>query len=109
MKNKLTLIFIIALTLLELHFQSPIGPDSSANEVFSIDNVERHIQNMTEEVHFMGTTANRKVKDYIKSEFAQLNIPTEDFDGHCQIGRQGYKRIAPVSYTHLTLPTTPYV
>ena len=42
----------------------------------------------------MGTTANRKVKDYIKSEFAQLNIPTEDFDGHCQIGRQGYKRIA---------------
>lgn len=41
-----------------------------------------HIEVMASERHPMGTSANRKVKNYILDEFSKLGIPTEMFIGH---------------------------
>ena len=38
---------------------------------------------------------------------ARVDMQDPNTDG--QYGRQYYKHLEPVSYTHLTLPTTPYV
>ncbi len=84
MKNIFILCFIIGLTFLELSLESPTKAPNSPDGSIDMVRVQSHIDSMAQEVHFMGTAANRRVKAYIEREFSKLGIPTEDYIGYCQ-------------------------
>ena len=44
----------------------------------------------------------------LKEEILEPDLPIVDPHHHLWL-RNGYSYLMPVSYTHLTLPTTPYV
>ena len=74
--------------------ERPIDVKPKTTNGFSALNAKTHLDIMASETHFMGTAANRKVKNYIRSEFDKLNIPTELFIGTTHLDNQrSYKRI----------------
>lgn len=72
----------------------PIDLRPADTDGFSAVSAMVHLNVMASEIHHMGTHENRKVKNYILDEFANLDIPTEMFIGHAKHEwRNGYTRI----------------
>ena len=44
-----------------------------------------------------------------KENYPSNNLPEFAFAGRSNVGKSSFINAMPVSYTHLTLPTTPYV
>lgn len=95
-KNALFLLWFIILLIFFLKIEKPVGIplDKQGDSGFDISNVEGHIIEMASEKHFIGTDANRKVRDYILNNFAELKIPAEVFVGHSEdTWYDSYKRM----------------
>ncbi|NNE14931.1 MAG: M28 family peptidase [Saprospiraceae bacterium] len=82
MKNLLYIIISFLICFVAIYLDSPSYTSSNNSNDFSIENTMAHIDVMAQENHFMGTEENRKVRDYILSEFQKLNIQAEIFDGY---------------------------
>lgn len=80
-KGLLHLVFIIIVGTISVSLEKPTYVKPRDVEGFSALNAKVHLDTMASEIHFMGTAENRKVKDYILSEFDKLGIPTETFIG----------------------------
>jgi|GEM_PF-688268 len=81
MRKIFTYIWILVISFLAISLESPTKVASEKSNGFSAINTEPHIQSMAAQNHFMGTSENRKVRDYILSEFEKLQIQTEVFVG----------------------------
>ncbi len=75
-------LWIVLICAVALSLESPTKVASVDSGNFSALNAKPHIQKMAAENHFMGTSENRKVRDYILSEFSKLDIQSEIFIGN---------------------------
>ena len=95
MRSVVYIIWVIVMGLLAVQLEKPSDVNANVDSGFSALNVKTHLDSIAKECHFIGTSENRKVKDYIIAEFAKMNIPTELFVGHSQQLRSAqYMRLA---------------
>ena len=99
-KNKKSLIKDLETAYVRLRSTRP----TAVNLVWALDQIMKVVYSKNDDV------------DEIKKSIilSSLNMATEDISTNKQLGKNGAKMIhdddvIPVSYTHLTLPTTPYV
>lgn len=76
------ILWIALLSLISIQLQQPLAVKPADSAGFSAISAMGHISIMASEIHMSGTKENKKVKNYILSEFAKLDIPTEEFIGH---------------------------
>jgi len=82
MQKIIIFIWIIFICILAVNLESPIDVESVSSQGFSALNAKPHIEQMAQTNHYMGTSENRKIKNYILNEFSKLDIPTEVFIGN---------------------------
>jgi hypothetical protein len=75
-------LWIVLICSIALYLESPTKVASADSSNFSALNAKPHIQKMAAENHFMGTSENRKIRDYILAEFSKLDIQSELFVGN---------------------------
>lgn len=94
MKSIYQVLWIVFIGCIAIFLESPTSVKTPADGAFSAIDAKKHIDIMANDVHFMGTESNRKVRDYILATFAQMNIPTEIFIGNTSNSwGSGYMRI----------------
>ncbi|WP_117883894.1 M28 family peptidase [Aureibaculum luteum] len=73
--------FIIITTIIYLSFSSLMPKEKSDTTIplneFSSDRALVHLKEITQKPHFVGTTAHKKVQEYIVSELEKLGLTTE--------------------------------
>lgn len=84
MSKYLPVLWITLLSIVTIQLEQPITVKGPSSDGFSALSAMEHIKVMASEAHMSGTTENKKVKDYILSEFSKLGIPTEIFVGHAK-------------------------
>lgn len=82
MQKLITYLWIVLVCIVTLLLESPTKVASVDSDSFSAISTESHIRKMASEVHFMGTSENKKVRDYILTEFEKMDIQTELFVGN---------------------------
>lgn len=75
------LLGVVFLSLAAFHFLSPIPVAPEGMTRFSAQSVQKHIEAMAAEPHFMGSEANAKVRDYIVEEFSKIGLKAT-VEGH---------------------------
>jgi hypothetical protein len=73
-KTLRALLGIALLSALAFHSLSPAHVAKNSTSSFSIPSVQKHIEVMATEPHFMGSEAKTKVRDYIVAEFDKMGL-----------------------------------
>lgn len=95
MKALSPIFWISIVIVLAVQLEAPPEVKPVSYTGFSADNTRIHMQTMASESHFMGTEANRKVRDYLLEQFRALNIPAKLISDYSEASYgKSYTRVA---------------
>ncbi len=103
-RHLITILTISIAIFLAFYTARPIHVKSDSAEGFSAERAMSHLRKIADHPHFIGTSANQQVKQYIISEFQKLGYQVEEFTGYANRQWGNYARYARTENLIITKP-----